>query len=86
MRLFFHTHKYIAPLNQTSTTTLTNDSNSHADWSKEKVGRQKRGGEDPVVNLNNDSLVIFSFCLAVLEKDPMGSKVLDRYVQYQLKK
>ena len=60
---FFHTLKYIAPLNQTSTTTLTNDSNSHADWSKEKVGRQKRGGEDPVVNLNNDSLVIFSFCL-----------------------
>ena len=53
-----------APLYETSTytyTSITNNntntytsiSNSHADWSEEEVGCQKRGSEDPVMNLKS---------------------------------
>ena len=43
-------------LNETSTNTNTSISNSHADWGEEEVGRQKRGSEDPVMNLKSTFL------------------------------
>ena len=64
---FLNTHVCKAPLYETSTytyTSITNNntntytsiSNSHADWSEEEVGCQKRGSEDPVMNLKSTFL------------------------------
>ena len=47
------------------------------------------GGNHTHRRLNFDSLVknnLKCCVLAVLEKDPRGSKVLDRYIWYQLQK